>query len=122
MLHKELTGQIINSFYQVYNTLGYGFLEKVYENALQVELRKQGFTCTTQYPINVSYEGMVVGEYFADLLVEKKVILELKVSEDLNRAHGLQLINYLKATSIEIGLLLNFGKTPRFRRKIYTNQ
>lgn len=102
--------------------MGYGFLEKVYGNALHVELRNQGFTCITQYPINVSYEGTVVGEYFADLIVEKKVILELKASENLNRAHGLQLINYLIATSIEVGLLLNFGKTPCFRRKIYTNQ
>lgn len=76
MLHKELTGQIIKSFYDVYNKLGYGFLEKIYENALQIELRNQGFTCITQFPIEVSYEETIVGEYFADLIVENKVILE----------------------------------------------
>jgi GxxExxY protein len=92
--------------------LGYGFLEKVYENALQVELRNHGFRCTTQFPIEVSSKRTV----------GKKVILELKASEALNKTHELQLINYLKATSIEVGLLLNFGATPRFKRKIYTNK
>ncbi|MDZ7683643.1 MAG: GxxExxY protein [Fodinibius sp.] len=120
MLHKELTGQIIKSFYKVYNGLGYGFLEKVYENALQAELQKAGFKCVTQYPIEVYYNQQLVGEYFADLVVERKVILELKSADTLNRAHELQLINYLKATNIKIGLLLNFGKKPQFRRKIFT--
>jgi GxxExxY protein len=78
MLYKELTGQIISSFYQVYNKLGYGFLEKVYENALQIELQNQGFTCAAQFPIEVAYEGSIVGGYFADVVVEKKIILELK--------------------------------------------
>lgn len=122
MLHKELTGQVIESFYRVYNNLGYGFLEKVYEKALQAELHKRGLKCISQYPIEVYYEETVVGEYFADLFVEEKVILELKASEKLIQAHELQLINYLKATSIEVGLLLNFGKSPQFKRKIYTNK
>jgi GxxExxY protein len=121
MLYKELTGQVIKSFYKVYNDLGYGFLEKVYEKLLQTELQKRGLECISQFPIEVYYEETLVGEYFADLFVEQKVILELKASESLIHAHELQLINYLKATSIEVGLLLNFGQKPQFKRKIYTN-
>ncbi len=120
MLYKNLTGQIIESFYKVYNTLGYGFLEKVYENALQKELRKQGCKCSTQLPIKVFYDEMIVGKYFADLVVNDKVIIELKASEMLTKANEIQLINYLKATNIKVGLLLNFGKKPQLRRKIFT--
>lgn len=122
MLYKDLTGQIIKSFYKVYNKLGYGFLEKVYENALQVELRKQNLQGTSQFPITVYYEESVVGEYFADLVIEKKVIVELKASKKLSKANEVQLINYLRATDLEVGLLLNFGKQPQFRRKIDTNE
>ena len=109
-LHKELTAEIINRFYKVYNTLGYGFLEKVYEKALKYELEKAGFNVERQKPINVYYETELVGEYFADLLVENKVIIELKAAETICEEHENQLINYLKATEIEVGLLLNFGK------------
>ncbi len=105
----------------MYNKLGYGFLEGVYEKALQIELRKQDLDCISQFPIKVFYEQEVVGEYFADLLVDNKVIVELKASEHLSKAIEFQLINYLKATDNEIGLLFNFGRKPQFTRKIYTN-
>lgn len=120
MLYKDLTGKIIESFYKVYNQLGYGFLEKVYENALQSELQKQGLKCYSQYPIQVYYDDIVVGEYFADLMVEKKIIIELKAADHISRAHELQLLNYLRATKCKVGLLLNFGRKPKFKRKIYT--
>lgn len=121
MLEKELTNKIIKAYYQVYNTLGYGFLEKVYENAMYLELHKQGLNCKRQERIKVYYEGEQVGDYFADIIVENKVIIELKAAENLCYEHESQLINYLKATNIEIGLLFNFGKEAQFKRKIFTN-
>ena len=121
-LYEELTSKVIASFYKVYNTLGFGFLEKVYENALMIELRNNGFEVEKQKPINVQYDNKIVGEYFADLIVEDKVILELKAAEALVQEHELQLINYIKATEIEVGLLLNFGKKPEIRRKIFSNK
>ena len=120
-LHKNLSNKIIKAFYNVYNDLGYGFLEKVYENAMLLELRKMSLTCEKQKPIKVNYQNTIVGEYFADIIVDNKIILELKAAENLCLEHELQLINYLKATNIEIGLLLNFGKEPQFKRKIFTN-
>jgi GxxExxY protein len=117
--HKELTGNIINAFYQVYNTLGYGFLEKVYENALAHELRKRGFKVTQQTPLTVFYDGVVVGEYFADLFVDDSVILELKAADAIAKKHESQLINYLKASNIDVGLVLNFGPKPDISRKVY---
>jgi len=117
--HSELTDKIINAFYRVYNTLGYGFLEKVYENALVHELRKKGLKVVQQYPIKVKYDGVIVGDYYADLLVENLIIVELKSCEDIDPRHEAQLTNYLKATPIEVGLLLNFGPQPKIRRKIY---
>ena len=116
MLHEEITSMIINAFYLVYNTLGYGFLEKVYENALAHELRKRGLKVEQQAPIKVYYDGVAVGEYFADLLVEEKVILELKVAESISDAHKAQVINYLKATGLEVGLVMNFGPEAAFKR------
>jgi GxxExxY protein len=121
LLHKEITGIILKGFYNVYNTLGYGFLEKVYENAMFIELTKLGLNVQKQVPINVFYGEQLVGEYYADLVVEKAIIIELKAAENLSEAHEFQLINYLKATEMEIGLLLNFGKRPEFKRKIFTN-
>ncbi len=97
-------------------------MEKVYEDALSIELSKTGLLVEQQIPINVFYEGEIVGEYFADLLVDDKVIVELKSSANLNPQHEAQLIKYLKATNIEIGLLLNFGPEPKFIRKIFTNK
>ena len=120
-LHNEITEKIIQAYYKVYNTLGYGFLEKVYHNSLLIELRKMGLDCKSQYPINVFYDNQQVGEYFADIIVEDLVIIENKASEMLIEENEYQLINYLKATDFEVGLLLNFGKKPEFKRKIFTN-
>lgn len=121
LLYKELTNRVLKCFYTVYNILGFGFLEKVYENALMIELHKQGIRAERQKPINVFYDSLQVGEYFADIIVEDNIIIELKAAEYLIEGHELQLINYLKATDKEIGLLLNFGKKPEFKRKIFTN-
>jgi GxxExxY protein len=121
-LYKDLTSSIISCFYKVYNELGYGFLEKVYENALKIELESKGLFVEKQKPIAVYYNEYLVGEYFADLIVENKVILELKAAESLCEENEFQLINYLKATNIEVGLLLNFGKKPQISRKIFTNK
>lgn len=121
MLHEELTNIIIGAFYKVYNTLGYGFLEKVYENSLKIELQRHGLRVEQQKHIKVHYEGLEVGDYFADLLVNDLVIIELKAAEAICEEHEAQLLNYLKATDIEVGLLFNFGKNPEFRRKIFTN-
>lgn len=121
-LHKELTSKIIQAFYKVYNTLGYGFLEKVYENAMRVELIKMGISVEQQKNIKVYYESEMVGDYFADLLIEELVIVELKAAENICEEHEAQLLNYLKATDIEVGLLLNFGKIPEVRRKIFMNK
>ena len=121
MLHKEITDRIIACFYKVYTNLGYGFLEKVYENAMLIELNKNGLKAISQYPIKVNYDGVSVGEYFADIIVEDKVIIELKASANLVPENILQLQNYLKATNIEVGLLLNFGKKPEIRRKTFHN-
>ena len=119
--HKDITDKIIKAFYKVYNELGFGFLEKVYENALFFELIAMGLYCEKQKPIKVFYNGKIVGEYFADIIVNGCVIVELKAAETLVEEHELQLINYLKATEIEVGLLLNFGKKPQFKRKLFTN-
>lgn len=121
LLHKDITDRIIKAFYEVYNELGYGFLEKVYENALFLELSTLGLICEKQKKINVFYDNQLVGEYYADLIVNDTVIVELKAAETLCEEHEFQLINYLKATEIEVGLLLNFGKKPQFKRKIFTN-
>ncbi|HRQ40091.1 MAG TPA: GxxExxY protein [Chloroflexota bacterium] len=117
--HSDLTSDILNAFYHVYNQLGYGFLEKVYENALVHELRKRGFAIVQQAPIEVTYDGIVVGNYFADILVNNAVILELKAAETIAEEHEAQLLNYLKATQIDVGLLLNFGPKPQVKRKVY---
>jgi GxxExxY protein len=122
MKHEEITEKIIKAFYKVYNTLGYGFLEKVYQNALIIELVKAGLNVTKEKRIVVYYESQVVGDYNADLTVENVVICELKTSEQLYEGDEHQLVNYLKATEMEVGLLLNFGKKPEVRRKIYDNE
>jgi GxxExxY protein len=117
--HAETTGKIIKAFFTVYNDLGYGFLEKVYENALVLELRALGLSVEQQKPISVYYRGVPVGEYFADLVVDNCVIVEMKSAEAIAPAHEAQLVNYLKATKYEVGLLLNFGKTAEYKRKIF---
>lgn len=121
MLHAQITEVILKAFYKVYNTLGYGFLEKVYENAMRVELIKMGIKAEQQKNIKVYYESEQVGDYYADLIVSDLVIVELKAAENICEEHEAQLLNYLKATDIEVGLLLNFGKEPKFSRKYFTN-
>jgi GxxExxY protein len=120
--YSDLTEKIIKAFYSVYNNLGYGFLEKVYENALKIELENQGLTVENQKPIKVYYYNDIIGEYYADLLVDQKVILELKAAKSISEEHECQLVNYLKATNIEVGLLLNFGTKPEFRRKVFSSE
>lgn len=121
-LHGSITKKIIESYYTLYNELGYGFLERVYENALRIELEKQGLAVEIQKPIDVFYDNHRVGHYYADMIVEGKVIIENKAGSALNPDHENQLLNYLKATEIEVGLLLNFGLKPEFRRKIFENK
>ncbi len=122
MKHKELTDIVICCFYTVYNALGYGFLEKVYENALMMELKNRGIKSYSQSPIVVKYCGEPVGEYFADILVEDVVIVEIKAARSIIQEHEAQLLNYLKATKIEVGLLLNFGPVPQFKRRAFDNE
>ena len=121
LIHEEVTENIIKAFYKVYNTLGYGFLEKVYESAFYLEILQSGLQVIRQSKIQVFYEGYEVGEYFADLLVEGIVIIEIKATVSLVEEHERQLINYLKATHKEVGLLMNFGKKPEFIRKVFRN-
>ena len=116
--HAELTEKIIAAFYTVYNKLGTGFLEKVYRNALALELAKRGLDAQIEVPIRVYYDGVEVGEYFADLVVQKCVLVELKAVEKVNGVHEAQLLHYLRATDYEVGLLLNFGPEPLVRRKV----
>ena len=120
--HKELTDTIIQAFYSVYNELGFGFLENVYQNALYFELLARGLHVEAQKGINVYYKTQLVGKYKADLLVDDLIIIELKAVEYLVKEHEFQLINYLKATDKEVGLLLNFGLKPEILRKIFDNE
>jgi len=119
--HRELTEKIIAVFYKVYNKLGYGFLEKVYENAMMIEFRAEEIPAIAQSPIRVLYGEEIIGEYYADILVDEKVILEIKATRVLAPEHEAQLLNYLKATDIEVGLLLNFGPKPQIKRKVFDN-
>ncbi|MEN2402055.1 GxxExxY protein [Flavobacterium sp. MC2016-06] len=121
LLHKEISKPILKTFYDVYNELGYGFLEKVYQNAMYLELKAQGYEVEAQKQIKVYYKNQVVGEYYADLVIENTIIVELKACECLVSLHISQLMNYLSSTTIEVGLVLNFGETPEFKRLIYTN-
>jgi GxxExxY protein len=120
--HSDITEKILNAFFKiVYPQLGFGFLEKVYENALAIALRQMGLKVEQQARILVYFANEAVGEYYADLLVEDCVIVELKAGQSLNREHEAQLLNYLRATPYEVGLLLNFGPKPEFRRKAFNN-
>ena len=122
LLHKDLTDKILQAFYDVYNELGYGFLEKVYQNSLYLELISRGFKVSAQKQIKVYYKGVEVGEYYADMLVNDLVILELKTADYIVQDFEWQLINYLRGTEIEVGLVLNFGIKPDFRRKVFENE
>ena len=119
--YKALTEKIIGIFYKVYNTLGYGFLERIYENAMMIELKREDIPAFSQYAIKVFYEDEIVGEYFADILVDDKVIVEIKAARNLALENEAQLLNYLKATDKEVGLLLNFGPKPEIKRKVFDN-
>ncbi|MBI1761966.1 MAG: GxxExxY protein [Acidobacteria bacterium] len=117
MTDDEITGIIIGCAFEVHNKLGSGFLEKVYANALRIEITKRGLKVQQEAPIRVWCEGEVVGEYYADLWVEERVVIELKAVQSLTQGHELQLVNYLTATKIETGLLLNFGSSVQVKRK-----
>ena len=120
MKQKKLTAKIIECAYEVHNILGFGFLEAVYQNALLIELQKVGLRAEKEKKIKVYYDNQLVGDYLADIIVEDKVILELKSVKELHPAHSAQLVNYLKATGIEVGLLINFGESVEIKRKVYT--
>ena len=121
MKHKALTEEIIKAFYRVYNALGYGFLEKVYENSIMIELNKGEIASIQQAPINVVYENEIVGQYFADIIVDEKIIVEIKARKCMMPEDTAQLLNYLKATDKEVGLLVNFGPKLEFSRKVFDN-
>lgn len=118
--HSDITNLIIKAYYNVYNKLGFGFLEKIYENSMMIELKKLGLICKKQVAIKVYYDETIVGDYYADIIVNNVVIIELKAADSLCEEHEIQLVNYLKATKIEVGLLLNFGKKAEFKRKVLT--
>jgi GxxExxY protein len=121
MLYENITDKILKAAFQVHKTLGFGFLEKVYQNAIVIELEKADLNVRTAYPITVYYDNKVVGDFEADLIVENKVIVELKATEELNKKFEVQLVNYLTATGLEVGLLLNFGKQSlQYKRKVKT--
>jgi GxxExxY protein len=120
--HAELTDKIIGVYYDVYNELGYGFLESVYEESMAIALREAGLRVQRQVAVPVLFRGLRVGDFWADLLVEDKVLLELKAARTLEPSHEAQLLHYLRATEIEIGLLLNFGEKPQFRRLLFDNE
>lgn len=117
-LYKELTDRVIGCSYKVHNELGAGFLEKVYQNALAIEFKETGISFEQECPLSVSYHGQIVGEYVADFIIDGKVILELKAVSILSSSHEVQLVNYLKATGLCIGLLINFGKSVVVKRRI----
>ncbi|MEZ5012955.1 MAG: GxxExxY protein [Chitinophagales bacterium] len=122
LLHAGLSKKIIETYFKVYNKLGYGFLENVYEKSLLIELHNAGLNSIRQKKLKVYYDDHEVGLYFADILVENKIIIEIKAAKGLLPEHENQLLNYLKATEIEVGLLINFGTKPEFRRKIFENK
>jgi GxxExxY protein len=118
MKYQEITSKIIKCAYAVHKNLGFGFLENVYQNALMIELTNADLEAEKEKKIQVLYHGQVVGDYIADIVVENKIICELKSTKEINPAHEAQLVNYLKATGIEVGLLINFGEQVRVKRKI----
>jgi GxxExxY protein len=120
--HSDITSLIIKAYYAVYNKLGYGFLEKVYENALLIELLRLGLNSKPQHSIHVFYENERIGFYIADIIVNGCVIIEIKAAECICEEHEAQLTNYLKATDVEVGILLNFGKKPEFKRKVFSTE
>jgi len=122
MKYEGITEKIISAFYEVYNVLGYGFLEKVYENALMMEFEKIGLKYVNQYPIKIFYKGKIIGDYVADFVVEGKVIVQIKALRVMSSVDENQLLNYLTSTNKEVGLLLNFGEKAERKRKVYDNE
>jgi|SRR5579863_5008693 len=120
--HQEVTEAIIHAFYEVYNELGHGFLESVYEEAMFRVLKGNGITVRRQYPLPVWFRGEQIGDFRADLVVAANVIVELKAAKALEPAHEAQLLNYLRASDAEVGLLLNFGPTPKIKRLVFANE
>ncbi len=120
--HSELTAQIIRVFYDVYNELGHGFLESTYAGAMVVALQEAGLRPHRKLSVPVWFRGRKIGQYFADFVVDNKILLELKAARTLQPAHEAQLLHYLRATEIEVGLLLNFGLKPQFRRLLFDNE
>ena len=117
--HGELSQKIIAAAHNVHNELGHGFLEKVYKNALAIELREAGLTCDLEVPMSVLYRGIVVGDYVADMVVDDKIIVEVKAVAELSSIHEVQLVNYLKATNLQVGLLVNFGRSVQIKRRVF---
>ena len=120
--HKEITEKVIGAFFAVYNELGHGFLESVYENALSIALEDTELNVVRQQPIPVWFRGRQVGDFRADLVVESVLVVEIKASRSLEPSHEAQLLNYLKGTKLEVGLLLNFGPRPIFKRMAFDNE
>jgi GxxExxY protein len=118
-IYSDLTDRIIGCAYDVYNQLGFGFLEKVYENAMMIKLPQKGLQVVQQAPINVYFENKLIGEYLADILVDNKVIIEFKAVSSLSKTHEVQLANYLEATGIKVGLLINFGEKLKIIRQVF---
>jgi GxxExxY protein len=119
--HEELTGKIISVFYEVYNELGHGFLESVYENSLRFALADAGLLVPLKQELVVWFRGREVGRFVPDIVVDSLVILEIKAARAIDPAHEAQLLNYLRATEVEVGLLLNFGPEPQFKRMVFDN-
>lgn len=122
MLEEHLTKQILAAFFPVYRDLGFGFLEPVYSNSFAVELQKRGIPFKREVPLHVLFCGVDVGFYRADFIVDERVLVEVKATQALSDADERQLLNYLKASRIEVGLLLHFGPSPKFRRRVYANE
>jgi len=120
--HEELTGQILETFFAVYNELGHGFLESVYENSMRLALVERGLCIAPKAHLKVWFRGQIVGDFEPDLLIANLVIVELKAARAIDSSHEAQLLNYLRATECEVGLLLNFGIKPEFKRMVYDNQ
>jgi len=117
--HGELSQKIIGAAHNVHKELGQGFLEKVYKNALAIELREAGLTCDLEVPMSVLYRGLVVGDYVVDMIVDGKIIIEVKAVSELNSVHEVQLVNYLKTTGLQVGLLINFGRSVQVKRRVF---
>ena len=117
--HSELSKEIIAAAFAVHKELGYGFAEKVYKNALAIELQEMGLKCAVEFSLRVFYHGRVVGDYYADMIVNDKIIVEIKAVSNLEPIHEVQLVNYLKATGLSLGLLINFGRSVTVKRRIF---